>query len=196
MEHLKGYYSIALPCKPYMKKYLQSLYGKPLIFDRENYFGTSLLGYLQRKFFTRQAASISYRHFDNFSDVIPVHMPGWWQKQTHFPTDIPDGNVIYINKHFEERFEEDLVKFVMSLAMVGVPIKISLEAFCQMHDITFDEDITYEAIKQKHYRAAKNFKKLYCKSVTKKMKVIAPSFSRDSIVSLYRPDALSFQASA
>src|SRR4051812_9454892 len=108
-----GFYTIAIPTKPYLKKFLQSLYGTPTIFDRDNYFGTSLIGYLERKFFTRQSNSVSYRHFDNFTTPIVISMPSWWLGQTHFATDIPQGNVIYINKHFEERFEEDLVKFTM-----------------------------------------------------------------------------------
>ena len=189
-----GYYTIAVPTKPYLKKYLQSLYGKPMIFDRDNYFGTSLVGYLERKFFTRQSETISYRHFDEFTAALIISMPSWWIIRTHFATDIPTGNVIYINKHFEERFEEDLVKFCLVLQLGGVEVKQALETFCAMHEIELDVDMTFEAIKQKHYRARKKFKNLYCKSVTPKMKVIRPEYALEAIQMHTAPEPLSFRA--
>lgn len=185
-----SYYTIGIPTKPYLKKYFQTLYGKPIVFDRDNYFGTSLTGYLERKFFTRQSADLKYRHFDNFCDVLIVHMPGWWLKQSHFATDIPVGNVIAINKHFEERFEEDLVKFVRVMQLAGIQIKSALEKFLEAHDIEVDEDITYDAIKKKHQRKREKFNKLYCKSVPSKLKVVKPSFEAFDILPM--TESLSF----
>lgn len=178
-----GYYTIALPTKPYIKKYLQSLYGSPLIFDRENFFGTSILGFLDKRFYTHQSTSLSYRHFDNFSAILVINMPGWWVKQASIMLHMTEGNMINLNKHFENRFEEDLVKFCIPLTVAGLEIKKSIELFCKIHDVKIgeesDDDITFDSILQKHKRKRKKLHKIYCKFEPPKKLIAKPDFAAD-----------------
>jgi hypothetical protein len=185
MKPTKGYYTIDIPTKPYLKKYLQSLYGDPLTFSRDDYFGSTLTGYLQRKFYSQNEKELTYRKFDTFSTTLTVHMPAWWLTESHFGTDIPEDNIIFLNKHFENLFEEKLVTFTMSLGMANVNVKTALELFCKMHNIEIDVDITYDALKQKHYRGRKKSKKLYCVSVTPKVQFQTPAVVHQTVFETY-----------
>lgn len=86
---------------------------------------------------------------------MDVHFPRYWAYQYKFKTQLPKCNIIYLNKHFEERFEEDLYKFCLVQTASGMQIKNALEAFCKLHHIEIEEDITYDALKQKEYRKRK-----------------------------------------
>lgn len=155
---LKSHFGITIPTKPYLSKYLQSLYGSPIVFSTKNYFGTSLLGYLTTRMYF-QAETITHQKFDSFNTFMNVHLPMHWLYQYKFKTQIPKCNVIYLNKHFEERFEEDLSRFCSMHAKQGMQIKDALELFCRIHSIEIDEDITYDALKQKEYRSRKEIQK-------------------------------------
>ena len=151
-----AHYSITIPTKPYLKKYIESLYGKPVVFTQDNYFGMSLTGFLNRKFFVRHNESITHKRFDEFSAGLQLYFPRWWITQSHFGTDLPKMNIIYLNKTFEERLEEDLSRHCIILDLIGIQIKDSIEDFCKMHCIEIDEDITMDALKKKEYRFRKN----------------------------------------
>lgn len=153
---MKSHFGITIPTKPYLSKYLQSLYGSPIVFSTKNYFGTSLLGYLTTRMYF-QAETMTHQKFDSFNTFMSVQLPRHWLYQYKFKTQIPKCNIIYLNKHFEERFEEDLTRFCILYTQQGGQIKNALEAFCKNHSIEIDDDITYDALKQKEYRARKHF---------------------------------------
>jgi hypothetical protein len=127
------------------------------------------MGFLDRKFYFRQNEELVHKAFDVFDEQLEIFLPRWWMLQSHFGTDIPAQNIILINKLFEERFEEDLSKYC---SMKGGKIKKSIEDFCTRHQISIDDDITFDALKQKEYRERKKMEKLYCK--------VVPSFSHAS----------------
>ncbi|MBC7428908.1 MAG: hypothetical protein H7336_09875, partial [Bacteriovorax sp.] len=139
------HYSITIKTKPYLCNYLHSLYGNPIVFTQDNYFGMTVQGFLIRKFFKRHNNEITYRRFDKFDTDLNIFFPKWWKEQSHFGTHIPTMNIIYINKLFEKRFEEDLAKHCMLLDMCGVYTKKAIEDFCNMHNIEIDKDIKMNA---------------------------------------------------
>jgi hypothetical protein len=146
------YFSIEIPTKPYLKQYLESLYGDPITFSTDNYFGISLLGFLEKKFYRKQTEAITHRQVDRFTSPLKVLLPKWWLTKSDFGTEIPEKNIILLNKLFEERFEEDLCKHCLLFAAVGVEIKIVIEEFCRIHNIEIETHITAEALKKKEYR--------------------------------------------
>jgi hypothetical protein len=156
---MAGQYSINIPTKPYIKKYLEALYGSPVVFTQENYFGTSILAYLDRKFYTRETEHLTFRKWDKFSTNLTLFLPRWWLLQTHFGTDLPKQNIIYLNKHFENRFEEDLYKHCKREVKAGKQFKDAMEDFCTEHGISIEEDITFDSLKKKEQRAREKFQK-------------------------------------
>jgi hypothetical protein len=162
-----AHYSIQIPTKPYLKKYIESLYGTPTVFSIDNYFGMTVCGFLARKFFFRQNEEVVHKAFDKFNDQLQMYFPRWWMSQSHFGTDIPPQNVIFINKLFEERFEEDLSKYCLLMDLCQVEIKKALEEFCRLHSIEIDQHITFEALKKKEYRTRKNFSENYIANLSR-----------------------------
>lgn len=161
---IQGYYKIQCPTKPYLAKYLHALYGDPLIFRKDCYFGTSLMGYLAPQFYERMKnESIIHKAFDGFTKPLDVYLPTRWMKRgVSFGKDLPRENIIYLNKHFEQRFEEDLVKHCHTLTAVGLDIKDAIEDFCRIMHIEIDEDgISYEGVKRKELRRRNVMKGIY-----------------------------------
>lgn len=156
MSQQGRYYSLYIPTKTFLRKYLSALYGDPIVINAKNYFGLSVIGYLDRKFYHRQADAVIQQQFDKFTDRLHLHLPAWWIRQTHFGTDLPLQNIIYLNKLFEERFEEDLSKYCVLMNTVGIELKDAREDFCKLFNIELEIDMTDEALKQKEFRFRKN----------------------------------------
>jgi hypothetical protein len=150
------YYSLHIPTKTYLRKYITSIYGDPIVINTSHYFGLTIIAFLERKFFFRQKQTVVHQKFDVLNDQLTIKLPTWWMKQSHFGTDIPQQSIIYINKLFEERFEEDLSKFCAVYNAVGVEYKDAREEFCKLYNIELEEDITGEALKKKEYRYREN----------------------------------------
>lgn len=166
------HYTIVLPTKPYIAMYIQSLYGNPVIFSSENYFGMSLLGFMERKFYFRQNETYVHRAFDKLTHPLKLYFPRGWLTQSHFPYDLPTQNVIKINKLFEERFEEDLSKHCILMNLCNVDIKQAIEDFCSIHGIDIGEDdkshITFDALKKKEYRTRKRYSENFIANLSRK----------------------------
>lgn len=150
------YFPILIPTKRYIKKYLQSIYGKghakEIVINTSHYFGMAILGFLDRTYYAREKKELVHQKFDVFDANLTLKAPKWWLTQKKFGSDLTKQNIIYINKLFEERFEEDMSKFCALYHTVGVERKDALEEFCKLHDIEIDVDITMEAITKKEYR--------------------------------------------
>src|SRR5690349_15067300 len=105
---MKDHFELVIPTKPYLAKFLQTRFGKlgkPIIFTTENYFGTTLLGFITTRNYRQNEAHISHRKFDEFNTPLSVYLPSYWLTNYKYKTEIPRVNIIYLNKHFEELFE-------------------------------------------------------------------------------------------
>ena len=91
-----------------------------------------------------------------------------------YKTQLPKCNIIYLNKHFEEKFEEELSRHCFLLSFFKIEIKDALEDFCLRHNISIDDDITYEALKKKEFRARKILEQNISKSDLEKPTIINP----------------------
>lgn len=148
---MKSHFGITIPTKPYLARYLEALYGSPIVFSTGNYFGTSLLGYLNTRLYV-QTESVTYQKFNNFNTPLTVLLPRYWLTARQYKTELTQGNVIYLNKHFEEKFDEDLTRHCQTMKLLGMQFKNALESFCVLYNIEIDVDITYDNLKQKEFR--------------------------------------------
>lgn len=162
MKMLAGYFPISLPTKPYLKPYLETLYGNPVIINTQNTFGVIVHSLLTRpRRLHEKKEIISYRVFDKFDTQMKVYLPKWWLEKYEVGHTLEEEQIISLNKFFEERFEEDLTTFCKLSIVYKVEIKKSLEDFCMRHRIEIEEHITYDALKQKEYRARKASEKMF-----------------------------------
>lgn len=151
---MKSHFGITIPTKAYLSKYLQTLYGSPIVFSTRNYFGTSLLGYLNTRLYV-QHESLTFQKFNNYNTQMIINLPSYWLKERKYKIYLTQTNIIYLNKHFEEKFEEHLYMYCLMKTSQGMQKKDALELFCSSFNIEVPEDITMDALVQKEFRERK-----------------------------------------
>jgi hypothetical protein len=158
---LKNYYGLSIATKPYIKGYLETLYGNPIIFSRDNYFGMIMAGLLCRPVRHQHAPKVlEWRVFDKFTDSVKVYLPKWWLTKYECGHTLTNNQIITLNKLFENRFEEDLYKHCDLAIIYNVQIKKTLEDFCWQHHISVEEDISYEALQKNIIVTARKKKRI------------------------------------
>ncbi len=165
MSNTTGHFTIKLPTKAYLKKYLQTLYGSPthlgnpIYFSTRDYFGMSMFSALENPLRIHHRPCITKVRFDSFDTIMEVKAPRWWLEKYQFGNSMAENQVITVNKLFETKFEEELYNFCSQLSFIGMETKDALLAFCDKYNIEMEEDITYEALKKKEYRFRKKVEK-------------------------------------
>src|SRR5215831_593950 len=96
---MKDYFQFTLLTKPYIAKYLHTRYGKPIVFSIDNYFGTTILGFLTKKIYKLKETKIEHRKFDQFATPVELYFPSYWLRNYMYKTDLTRVNTIYLNKH-------------------------------------------------------------------------------------------------
>jgi hypothetical protein len=84
---MKGHFTLTIPTKPYLAKYLYTLFGRPIVFTTNNYFGTTLLGYLTTRIYMQNEAHFTYRKFDEFNTPLQVFLPSYWLRNYQYKTE-------------------------------------------------------------------------------------------------------------
>lgn len=156
----KAYFSVTILTKPYLKKYLHTLYGNPIVFTTDNLFGVIIAAMLERPIeFQRTKEALRCR-VDHYTQSVEIHCPMAFLTKGRYGFDINERHILTLNKFYEAIFEEKLYQFCAMHSIGRVEIKDSLEEFCRLHGIEIDEDITWEALKKKEYRYRKNLQNI------------------------------------
>lgn len=147
-------YTLSVPAKGYIKKYFNCLYGHPIPLSHKSDFGDTLL----TKLLTAPIIRVNKKElaiaFKDFNDQLAFQLP---IDMIHRLETEPSQQQVYgINRYLENVFETDLCMFVACASFFGIERKMSIERFATMHRISIEEDVTYEALKQKEYRFRKN----------------------------------------
>ncbi len=162
----RKHFELTIPTKPYLKKYLHSLYGDPLIFTIENHFGICIAAFLHRPLLFHHRKELLKMRTDKFEATLTIRLPFTILTERRGGYDISDRYIITLNKLFENRFEEDLWRFCIAMNLRKIETKDAIELFCSIYNISIDEDITFDALKKKEWR------------FRKKMEISAPHVSR------------------
>ncbi|MEJ7830818.1 MAG: hypothetical protein WKF91_21615 [Segetibacter sp.] len=162
----RKHFELTIPTKPYLKKYLQALYGEPLFFTINNHFGICIAAFLWRPIQFHHRKELLKIRTDKFEDKLTINLPMAFLTARQSGFYISDNHIITLNKLFENRFEEDLWRFCMAMNLRKRETKDAIEDFCYVYKISIDDDITFEALKKKEWR------------FRKKMEISAPQVSR------------------
>lgn len=146
------HFSIILPTKPYLKKYMEALYGSPIKFNADTYFGKVIAACLDKNVYPDKNRSFIWKAFDEYNDELKIFLPIDWLKKYFYGTDLTDKKAVFVNKLIQDKFEEDLYMFCTILDLAGVDRKESIEEFCTRYKIEIDTHITFEALKKMEYR--------------------------------------------
>lgn len=154
---MKSHFSVKLPTKAYLKKYIEVLYGSPVTFNTNSYLGKIIAVVLDKNVFPERSRTVIHKTFDVYDKELTIFLPIRWMEKYYYGTDINAKKVVYINKLIEDKFEEELFMYCQVLDLLGIERKDSLLEFCNKYNLEIDEDITFECIKKMEYRMRQKF---------------------------------------
>lgn len=154
------FFPVAIRTKAFIKPYLESLYGSPVIFNSNNLFGKVISGLLERPHKTfEKKETLEFRVFDKLDSELIIYLPKTWIEEYRHGFAISTEGMCTLTKFFECMFEEDLYKFCDMGRIYKVETKKSIEEFCHRHHINigeeYDDHITYDCLKKKEQRFRK-----------------------------------------
>lgn len=146
------FYTIHLPVKTYIRKYLEQRFGNPIVIDGKTIISDIVLSKLSSKLNSKLPPTDIDTRLNRFTDQIPIRIPFhyWYSLEKTFS----QHSIVRINRFFENSFEEDLHKHV-DLQMRYIPKmerKTAIESFAAEHRLDIELDITFEAMKKMEYR--------------------------------------------
>lgn len=148
-------FTFRLPVKRYIQKYLTSLYGDTIPAQMETDIGFVVLNTLASRIeskvcrgYNNQWGADPYQGTVTFT--IPYHYFYLTKKELSIYT------CILLNRYFENKFEEDLSRYVDMQDTEGRgKYKAAIEAFAYQYNVEIEEDISFDALKKMEYRARK-----------------------------------------
>lgn len=153
-------YSVSLPVKPYVLKYVQTVEGSPLNFTSSSMLCMIIRAYMENKNYTGLSQQQLNTAISTRSAVLQILIP---VKQMHrIGTTINPDGIILINRFLETCFEKALRKFIVDNIKEGGRYKGFKEAyyaFAEMYNIDMETDITYDGLKQMDFRFRKKSEK-------------------------------------
>jgi hypothetical protein len=157
-------FSIQIPVKPYVKKFLESNFGNPVNFSHhkdENAFFQNLLKKPSRRW-DYQIKDKPVKSQEFIEIVISEDMfyrYGWELTKT---------NVLKFGKFFESRIKLFMRVWVGVETSIGIPLYKSIRNFQEQYDLD-EDDWKYEAIKKDFYRNAPKQSIDFYKEIYKKI---------------------------
>lgn len=148
-------FTFRLPVKKHIQKYLTSLYGETIPAQMETDIGFVVLQTLASRIeskvcrgYNNQWSQDPYQAVVTFT--VPYHYFYLTKKELSIYT------CILLNRYFENKFEEDLSRYVEMRDTEGRgKYKGAIEAFADYHGISIEEDISFDTLKKMEYRFRK-----------------------------------------
>lgn len=146
------YFTVTLPTKAYLKKYIEVLYGSPVVFNTNSFLGKVIALALDKSVYPEVNRTIIYKSFDRYDKMLHISLPRVWLEKYYYGTDIHPKKAVYINKLIEDKFNEELFQYCQLLDILNIERKDALLDFCLKYNLEIDEDITFETIKKMEFR--------------------------------------------
>jgi midasin (ATPase involved in ribosome maturation) len=150
-------YSIIVPTKTYLRKYVYAEHGFPLNINYTTTLGTLILCMLEKEVFTvkmsepKKEMRIQFMndHLEFSASLNTMHYKG---------SGLSKEKVIAINRYIENSFVEDLhryCKYHIRETNWRPGIKDAIYAFAESYGIDVETDISFEALKKAEFRYKK-----------------------------------------
>jgi hypothetical protein len=150
-------YTVIVPTKTYLRKYLHAQYGNPIKLDYLTTLGNLVLCLLDNKTFTINVSEkykeqrIQYMN-DEVHFTAPISTM-YWKGFT-----LSKDKIIAVNRFIENDFVRELSFYCKSNLKNRAwrpGIKEAIYSFCQEHQIEMDEDVTFDALQKSEFRYRK-----------------------------------------
>lgn len=146
------FFTVPLPTKTYLKKYLTSIYGEVRI-PSDNTFSDVLLAMMASNFHVKLGKLRLDEQLGRYCDKLPIKFqPDLFYR---LPNALSEHNIIRINRYFENKFKEDFCSAVERMTWMGLDRQTAIEHFAEAHSIELEVDVTFDALKKMEYRYRK-----------------------------------------
>lgn len=145
------YFTLHLPCKTYIKKYLQTNYGQ-IVLPAQNTFSDVTTAILTSSLGTKLGKRGLDEQLQRYNDVLPIkcRMDLFYRS---FPKEIPHHATIRINRFFENQFKEHFCNTVdLWVRIMNIERKQAIEKCADANGLDIEIDITFEALKKMEHR--------------------------------------------
>ncbi len=147
------HYSVTLPVKPYIKKYVAAVEGSPVLFTSRSMLCMIIRAYMENKNHTGLSKKQLQTSINARTATIVVQLP---MRSMHYVgTSVRPDSIILINQFLEMWFGKALLDFMKQTANRPGRYKGFNEAyyeFAQAYGIEIEEDISLDALKKMDYR--------------------------------------------
>ncbi len=168
------HFSLSIPTKTYLKKYLHRRYGSPIQVSSQTLFGMVVISFLEKKVYSDQPIADRDFRYASFTDKLEVVLPAY--RFYHMGLHLSKEKAIVLNRYFEEQFEEDLYRHCLTRVdseraklirkgKGGCGYDKAINEFADIHGIELDVDITFECLKKSEYRHRKKLEKRFSGNV-------------------------------
>lgn len=160
-------YSVKVPTKSYLRKYIYAKYGQSIKLNYTTTLGTLILCMLDKEAFTikmsdqKKEQRIQYMN-DEIVFTAPLNTMRWKGYS------LSKDKIIAINRYLEDMFVEDLhrfCKFNIKDTAWRPGIKDAIFSFADSYGIEVDTDISFDALKKAEFRYKKRNEKKVVTSV-------------------------------
>jgi hypothetical protein len=153
---MSKHYSVSLPVKPYILKYVQTIEGSPLEFRGSSMLCMIIRAFMENKSYTGLSQNQLQTAVSSRTAKLEILVP--IKKMYTIGASLRPDGIVLINQFLEEWFERALIKFMDSAVKKEGRYKgyrDAYYAFASAYGIDLEEDITLDGLKQMEYRLRK-----------------------------------------
>lgn len=154
------YYTIEIPTKPYLYKYISTLEGSPIFMNSDSLFCILIATCLGKKVTSGLSDENRRKRISAFTEKIKVKIP--ISNMARFGFSLSEDHLVILNRHLEKSFERELVTYCRNFINESVRYsgyKEAYESFSNNYNIDLEIDIPYDTLKKTEYRARKRLKR-------------------------------------
>lgn len=147
-------YTLSLPVKPYVLKYVQTVEGSPeLMFQSSSMLCTIVRAFIENKNYTGLSQQQLDTAISTRNATLRIIIP--MKQMYRIGTAIRPDGIVLINRFLEEWFERALIKFMNDHTRKDGRyrgFKEAYFAFADLYNVEIEKDITLEGLKKMDYR--------------------------------------------
>lgn len=151
--------TVSIPCKPYIKHWLEVKYGCPIRLPRNCSFKAQLLSCLTKEFQPK-----AYYNNDLYPSSVEVAVGK--NEISTFGVSVAPQMHHFLHRTIREQLELNIFIFVTSNNLSGSSIESAIKAYQTIHGFS-EEIFSYDAIRSIYFRYKKNIQKEFPKTATK-----------------------------
>lgn len=150
---MAGDKQITIPCKRYIRKYIEAVYGDPVRITNHSLIGIYIYALIEKKFYDSRnndfsnSESFTEKHYNDKLTMLVSNFVFF-----NIGCDLSPQRALAVNRFFEEKFEDHLYMYCDAYVRNGEWRKTAIEDFAERYNIDLEIDITFDSLKQTEYR--------------------------------------------